>query len=303
MPALVLLTAATLSLSAGCARERYQEVRLAHRVPTSAAARPGISRPVLRVALAGVISPRSAITDYDDLIRYLETRLHLSATVVAGRTYAETNRLLRVGDADMAFVCTYAYVKGRHEFGLQLLAAPQVAGRACYQSYIIVPRGSKATRLTDLRGARFAFTDPLSFTGRIYVLSALSRQGVDAKTFFSKVIYTSSHDNSVHMVAKGLVDGAAVDSLVYDNLAARHDRIAAGTRIIERSPLFCSPPVVASPHLSDERARSLQEALLTMHEDEPGRLALQRIGVERFVAVDDADYDSVRAIAREVEEE
>jgi phosphonate transport system substrate-binding protein len=76
------------------------------------------------VAFAGIISPSRAIASYDGLLRYLEAQLDLSVTVAAGRGYAETNRLLRIGDADLGFVCTYAYVRGHDEFGLRLLVAP-----------------------------------------------------------------------------------------------------------------------------------------------------------------------------------
>lgn len=299
---LPLLAAAWLTLSAGCARERHQTVRLANRVPTREVAQTSPDRPRLRVALAGIVSPSEGIASYDDLLRYLEARLDLSATVISGRSYAETNRLLRIGEVDMAIVCTYAYVRGHDEFGLRLLAAPQVSGQVRYRSYIIVPADSRAASLSDLRGRRFAFTDPLSLTGRIYPMAMLSRQGLDPDTFFGSVVYTHNHDSSVRTVAEGLADGAAVDSLVYDTLVAGDASIGESTKIIEQSSLFCSPPVVVRPDLPADRVDQLQQVLLSMHKDAKGREALAKIGIERFALVADSDYDSVRALAEEVAE-
>ena len=34
--------------------------------------------------------------------------------------------------------------------------------------------------------------------------------------FFSNTIYTYSHDNSIMAVAKGMVDGASVDGLIWE---------------------------------------------------------------------------------------
>jgi phosphonate transport system substrate-binding protein len=80
-------------------------------------------------------------------------------------TYAEINELIRTGGADVAFVCGGAHVDGQHEFGMKLLVAPQMRGETMYFSYIIVPRDSNAQSLTNLRGKRFAFSDPLSNSG------------------------------------------------------------------------------------------------------------------------------------------
>lgn len=54
------------------------------------------------------------------------------------RTYAEVNDLIESGDVDVAFVCTSAYVVGKREFDMQLLAAPQVMGDTVHHSLLIM---------------------------------------------------------------------------------------------------------------------------------------------------------------------
>ena len=76
-------------------------------------------------------------------------------------TYAEINDLVRGQRADVAFICSLAYVKGNQDFGIELLVAPQMYGETVYYSYLIVSEENSAMNLRDLRGASFAFTDPI----------------------------------------------------------------------------------------------------------------------------------------------
>jgi phosphonate transport system substrate-binding protein len=109
-------------------------------------------------------------------------------------------------------------VQGGTELGVDLLAAPQVGGETVYYSYIIVPADSDIQSFADFRGRSFAFTDPLSKTGKLSTVHLLWQQDETPESYFAETFYTFSHDNSIRAVADGLVDGAAVDSLVYDYL-------------------------------------------------------------------------------------
>ena len=71
-------------------------------------------------------------------------------------------------------------------------------------------------------------------------------------SFFRKYVFTYSHDNSIKSVAEKLVDGAAVDSLVYDYTVARSPLFSAKTRVIQKSGPYGIPPVVVHPGLNPE---------------------------------------------------
>ncbi|GFP21561.1 phosphonate transport system substrate-binding protein, partial [Candidatus Hakubella thermalkaliphila] len=105
---------------------------------------------------------------------------------------------------------------------------------------------------------------------------------------------TYSHDNSMKAVAAKLVDGAAVDSLVYDYALARGFQYIARTKIIWKSPPYGAPPIVVHPRLNSELKTQLRDVFLTMDQDEEGRRILQDLMIDRFVVIDDAAYDSIR---------
>ncbi len=254
-------------------------------------------QPTLRVALGSVISPKGTVASYGGMVAYIGKRMGMTGELVQRATYAETNELVKRGEVELALVCSGAYVDGQRDSSMELLAVPQVAGQTVYYSYIVVPKNSPAQTVEDLRGKVFAFTDPLSNSGRLSAVYLLYQMNERPETFFQKTIYTYSHDNSLTAVADGLVDGAAIDSLVYDYALAREPQYAERVRVIRRSPPYGMPPAVAPTSLDPARKAQLKGILLTMHEDPEGKAILNDLMIDRFVPVADSAYNSIREMA------
>lgn len=296
-----LLTAALLLTS--CAPGSGERMRVSLRkvapVPT-ATAQQDQRPPVLRLAVASMVSPGHAVEDYTQLARYLEGSLGGRVELLQRRTYAETYELLRTGGADAAAVCTYVYVLGHKEFGLQLVAAPEVGGETTYRSLIIVRAESGIKEFDGLKGKRFAFADPLSTTGRLYPLLLLRERQATPESFFASSAYTYSHDNSIMAILDGVADGASVDSLVYYQWTAAHPDQAGDLKVLQASPPYGSPPFVVAPSTPPALRASLQKALLSMTGNQDGRYILRLLGVDRFREPSDSEYDDVRRLAESV---
>ena len=174
------------------------------------------------------------------------------------------------------------------------MAVPLVYGKPTYKSYIIVSKESPYTRFADLKGKVFAFTDDLSNSGALYPQYLIGKSGSIPEVFYSYYFYTHSHDKSVEAVARGIADGAAVDSLVYDYMMEKHDPSAEKTRVIDRSQPFGIPPVVVSPKTTANVKVRFQKILLNMHEDPEGKKILGNLKIDRFVEPPPGLYDSVR---------
>ncbi|MBS1251593.1 MAG: hypothetical protein MAG451_00626 [Anaerolineales bacterium] len=101
-------------------------------------------------------------------------------------------------------------------------------------------------------------------------------------------------------MAAGLADGAGVDSLVYEFAIARDPELAAKIKVIYQSPPFGSPPVVVNPDLSPKLQAELSALLLELDDHLQSRQILDTLGVDRFIVIDDAVYDTVRALEQEV---
>ena len=251
-------------------------------------------RAPLRVAISSMTSPKETFKSYQDLLTYLGAQVDRPVELVQRKTYAEVNDLVRDGVIDLAFVCTGAYVEGQRDFGMEILAVPMVRGEARYRAYIIVPSDSLVQDLDQLQGRIFAFTDPDSNTGRLVPTYLLLQKGQTPEAFFRKVVYTYSHDNSIKAVADKLVDGASVDSLVYEYILTHKPELARRTKVIWRSDAFGAPPVIVHPSLNGELKARLREILLEMHTDPRGRTILDELLIDRFVEPEMAAYEPVR---------
>ncbi|MBS1250201.1 MAG: putative phosphite transport system-binding protein PtxB [Chloroflexi bacterium] len=255
----------------------------------------------LRVAIAAVISPQGSAESYAPLLDYISQELNRPVERVQRRTYTEVNELIRTGEVDLAFVCTSSYLVGKKQFGMQLLAAPQVNGEVVYNAEIIVPADSSAKSLEDLRGKVFAYTDPISFTGRMYPTYLLQKAGEDPEEYFARTFFTYSHDDAINAVAAGLADGASVDKLVLDYAIKRDPALAEKIQVIHTSPPFGMPPVVVNPDIRPQLKAQLTDILLNTHLDPDGKYALQDLDYDRFVVVSAEDYQSAEAIESAVQ--
>jgi phosphonate transport system substrate-binding protein len=245
-------------------------------------------------------SPQDTFSGYSRLLERLGRALGVPIELVQRRTYAEVNDLLVAGKIDAAILCTGGYLDLEHDNPgtTELLAVPVIRGESTYRSYLVVRAGSQIRSLADLRGKRFAYSDQLSLSGRLYVLHLLAEDGEDSGSFFGAVQYTGSHDRSLDAVVRGAVDGAAVDSLVFDPIVAARPEIARAVRVIHRSPAFGAAPVVASTRLPPARREQLRSALLALAEDEEGAAALRVVGFDGFGLPTPNLYDSAAHVVR-----
>ena len=285
-----LVSAAGLT---GCSREEPVEVRLDRTTamaPMSTAKGPE----PLRLGMGAMITPKEGYVYYYQLKEFLARKIGRPIELVDRDNYSEIDKMLGTGELEIGFVCSGPYVEGHDRYGLEIIAVPEVNGVSTYQAYIIVPQKSSAGEFRELRGTRFAFTDPKSNTGKLVPTYMLARMRETPGSFFKKVIYTYGHDTSIKAVAEGVVDGAAVDSLIWDIFLRSHPEIATKVKIIAKSPAYGIPPLVAVPGLDPLLKKTIREALLTMHTDPDGRKILASMNIDRFVLQPDNAYDTIR---------
>ena len=276
----------------GCRREEPKKISLESARQQVETPRPEPKH--VRFAVGGMITPKEGMGYYRDFLRYIQEKIGTKVDYVDREGYAEINEMLKSGQLEAAFVCSGPYVDGHEQFGLELLAAPQAYGAAVYYSYIIVPKESTVRTFTELRGKRFAFTDPLSNTGKLVPTYMLARMNETPESFFKEVIFTKAHDISIKAVAQGIVDAAAVDSLIWEYLNAMSPEFTSQTRILEKSAPYAIPPIVVPRDLAPELKEKLRQTILNAHLDPKGREILRQMRIDRFVSIADSAYDSVR---------
>ena len=298
----LFLILAGLAIPMGCSNDSdYKTVDFSRTAPAGAFDQAAPKEDVLRVAVGAMVSPEETFSFYRELIDYIGKKLEYPTQFIQRKTYREINDLFAKKAIEIAFICSGPYVKDKTTYGFQPLVTPIVKGEPFYRSYLIVPKNSVFQNLDDLRNHVFAFTDPDSNSCTLAPKYWLARLHETAGSFFQSVIYTYSHDNSILAVSENLVDGAAVDSHIWDYYQQRNPAVTAGTRIIYTSEPYGSPPLVAAGHLPLQVKESIQTLLLAMHEDPEGRRILGELMNDRFEITQESWYESVGKMRELVE--
>ncbi len=285
---------AVVRLTGSFLESRESFVNLSVRVPTKEA------KPLtkteegkkLRFAVAAMVSAEETFSTYRRLVQRISRDVGYQEGFVLRPSYAEVRRELEQGKVDVALVCTGTYVHALSGKRIMLLAQPEFREGLQYRSLFIVPAASRAKSIEDLRGTVMAFTDPESNTGCLVPSFVLTESGYDPKAFFKKVVFTGSHDQSILAVALSVVDGAAVDSLVWESNILHDPSLPRRVRIIWQSEPFGPPPIVIPAGLETKLANSLRDAFLALDKDEEGRNILSALGIERFILPREEDYRS-----------
>lgn len=232
--------------------------------------------------------------------KYLEKKLDINIELRFSRTYAEMMTLLDVGTVDIAYVCNSTYIKLKEKDNVKLLSSPISNGKQVYYSYIISKQEKLYTKLIDFENKLFAFTDPGSTSGYLAPNYELLKKGYKIENFFSHLIYTYEHGESIKAVLEDFVDGASVDSLVYEQFAKRFPNEAAKLKIVEKLGPFPMSPLVTKKALNEELFKKIQNSFLNMHKDKEGETILKDLSLDKLALPKD-DFKKIEEIMNFIE--
>jgi ABC-type phosphate/phosphonate transport system substrate-binding protein len=198
-------------------------------------------------------------------------------------------------------------VRLAHADHLQSVATPRYDVPGCegsnYRSFVVVREDSCFDSVEDLRATRCVINTPTSHSG-MNVLRALVAPLHCNGRFFSAVLRSGSHENSLRMIQQSKVDVAAIDCVTHALLERYRPSELAGTRVIHQTELVPAPPYVTAFNTNSKTLAALREAVLSAL-DHPSTLtarkSLMLSGVD--VLPEDAyvPIESLAAMARDRE--
>lgn len=247
---------------------------------------------VLRFAVATMWSVESTFTMYRQLSERIAKDVGLQESLIIRSTYKALRQAIENNEIYIAFVCTGPYVSLLSRGHIKLLVTPEFVNGELYHSVIIVPSDSPINSVMDLKGKTLGCSDPESFTGYIIPFVMLKEQGINPDKFFKNIVFTGSHDRSIYAVDRGIVDAAAVHSIVWESAKRDDPSLKIRLKEIWQSDMYGPPPVIVSSNLKNTFTDSLKNAFLNLNKDPEGKKILAAIGIERFVPAKENEYIS-----------
>lgn len=255
------------------------------------------------VRCANFLSPLLQDT-YDAIATYIGDSLALAMTSYVGQQLTE----FQTGQADLGFLCGLQYVRlsAIVDKPVELLVAPvlhdeRYQQRPIYYSDVVVRRESPYVSFRDLSGCTWAYNEEASHSGYNLVQYSLLERKEEHGRYFGKTIKSGSHLQSLRLVLDGKADATAIDSHILDIVLKRDVQLASQVAIIDRFGPSSIPPVVASKRLPTQLKREMQTVLSNMHQNAQLAEMLQAGGIERFVPVQDEQYDDIRHMLARVQ--
>jgi len=175
---------------------------------------------------------------------------------------------------------------------VELIGTPDYGVEGCapgfYHSTLVVGAADKRQNLSEFFGSTVALNgiDSQSGYGALMRSAApFARHG----RFFGRAIHSRSHAASMRLVAQGLADIAAIDSITW-RMSVRFDPITQGLRSIGTTEPTPGLPFIAAKAKFDIRMYDAVRAAIIMLPDE----ALGAFGLRDVAPLHRTDYDVIR---------
>ena len=227
----------------------------------------------------------SGVTErWTPFVDYLSKELGVKVTLRVANDYAAVIEGQRAGNIQVAYYGPASFARARltgvktDAFAIDVNSD----GSKGYYSVFYVLAKSPYQKIEDLKGKNLGLVDPNSTSGNNMPRFKLNAMGVDPETYFSKVVFTGSHENAVLALAQGTVDVAANwwnaddDSNLTRMLNKGMVKSADGTpmkkedfRIIVKSDMIINSPYAYLSDLPDDMKAAIKQAFLDAAKKNP----------------------------------
>lgn len=250
----------------------------------------------LRVGLIPSEDAQAMMRASQQVMDQLAAKTGLKIKPFVANDYNGVIEAMRSGKIDVAYFGPFSYVLASQLANAEAFAIPvaKKSGKSSYNSIIISKKDKGLGTVPQLQGRTFAFVDPSSASGHLFPKAGLKAEGIDTDKYFSRVIFSGSHDASMMAVANGKVDAAAVADPIFQTAVAKGHVKAEDFQIIWRSKDIPESPMAWRRNLDEATKKKVAAALAEIK----GLPWGDRGELNGFAPTNDQAYDVVRQTAK-----
>lgn len=229
---------------------------------------------------------------FTPLIEYLEEQLELDIEANVGADYAAVILGMGADNVDLAWFGPKSYVEASERADAEAFVVEDTLDSGVgYNGVILTNAESDIMNMGDAEGRTFAFTDPNSTSGYLVPITHfLLDMEVQPEAYFGQVIFSGTHEASILSVVNNNVDIAATNNLSLDQAIAKGVATREDFRTLWESETIPGSPMAYRAELPQSLKDAIREAFLSYDDPE----GLERLGLNGYVEVDDATYNSIR---------
>jgi phosphonate transport system substrate-binding protein len=250
----------------------------------------------------------SGVTErYGPFVSYLSKELGVKVTLRVANDYAAVIEGQRAGNIHIGYYGPASFARARLT-GVKtdaFVIDVNSDGSKGYYSVFYVLAKSPYQKIEDLKGKNLGLVDPNSTSGNNMPRFKLNHLGIDPDAYFSKVIFTGSHENAVLALAQGTVDVAAnwwnseddsnLTRMLNKDMVKSSDGktlTKADFRIIGKSDMIINSPYAYLSELPADMKAAIKQAFLDAATKDPEAFKKLSDGKNRpWEPITNADYD------------
>ena len=257
--------------------------------------------PELIFAIIPAENASGVVERYTPFVNYLAKELGTKVTLRIANDYAAIIEGQRAGNIHIGMYGPASFARARMT-GAKVDAfaiETNLDGTKGYHSVFYVKKDSPYQKVEDLKGKNLGLVDPNSTSGNNVPRFALNGMKIEPENFFSKVVYTGSHENAIIALQQGTVDIVAnwwndeqesnLQRMVRKNMAKAED-----FRIIYKSEQIVNSPMAYLTDMPEELKAKIRDAVLNITTKD--KAAFDKIYEGKqgpLVAVDNKAYDPI----------
>lgn len=239
-----------------------------------------------------VASSRNMSDSFGSLTEHVEKSLGIKVKLQVAGDYAGVITGMQHGHIDLAYFGPKSYCEAADRAGAEAVVVEVgESGVAGYHGYIISKKGSDLKTVDSLKDKKWAFTDPHSTSGTLVPTVYFNDVHIDPENFFSKVIYSGSHEASILSVKAGKVDAASTNDLDFERGLGRQWN-KDDFNIIWTSDLIPGSPMAVRSDLPVSLKMAIKGAFISYNDTE----GLGKLKISGYAPADDTLYDGVRKL-------
>lgn len=253
-----------------------------------------------------VVVPEKNVFDqrkrYKHITDYLADTLGKKVNLEILPDYDSICQAFVEGKADAGFFGSFSYVLTKHHVDIEPIARPVLSdGSSTYRGYIFARKDSGIASVEDMKGKRLVLVDKATTAGYIFPKFFFNNYHIPRmEEYFSRVVFTGSHDSAAWSVYIGENDVGAAKNHIFDELSEEHPDFRDQMEILARSSEVPSNGLAVRSDLDPNIKDRLRFVLTYMEKSEDGRRILEKFGAKQFIVTVDRDYNELKNMIREM---
>lgn len=232
---------------------------------------------------------------YTLFINYLSQQLGVKVTMIVPDNYEGVINGLQKKQLHFALLGPKSYVEANKRANtITAIRIIDIDGEKGYKGIIIVNKDSNYNQFSDLKDKSWAFTDNNSTSG--YLIPSIyfaSIAHINPNHFFSQIIFSGNHENSILQVKNGEVAAAATNNVALQKGVGKKWQLS-DFRILWESEFIPNDMFAYRQDIPDSLKQAFTQAALN-YRDQQGLAAM---GATKLVIAQDEDYAFIRKLVK-----